>query len=125
MGRKKKESSKILTETELKIMNVIWSMSEGSVHQILEALGEDYAYNTVSTIVRVLEQKGFVSSRKDGRTHIYASTIPKEEYEDVGLENMVDGLFGGTPLALMKRMIDSGKLSANDLAELKKLIEEN
>ena len=60
MGRKKKADSKLLTDAELKIMNIIWSGTEFSVHQILENLGSDYAYNTASTIVRILEQKEFV-----------------------------------------------------------------
>jgi predicted transcriptional regulator len=112
----------VLTETELKIMTIIWLISEGTVHDVIEKLGNDYAYNTVSTIVRVLEQKGFVQSRKEGRSHFYSAKIKKEEYETIGLDNVVDGLFGGTPVALVKRLIDSGKLSKEDVKELKDLL---
>ena len=123
MGRKKKEQGLILTEMELRIMTIIWALGEGSVHDVIEKLGDDYAYNTVSTIVRVLEQKGFVQNRKEGRSHIYSAKIQKSEYEKIGIENMVQGLFDGTPLALVKSLIGSGKLSSHDMEELKSLLD--
>ena len=61
MGRKKKLNNKILTDAELKLMNIIWLLKEATVHQVLERVSEieNYAYNTVSTIMRILVKKGF------------------------------------------------------------------
>ena len=122
MGRKKKEDSNVLTEMELRLMNIIWILGECTVHEVLEKLEEDYAYNTVSTVVRVLEQKGFVLARKEGRSHFYSAKIKKEDYETIGLENVVKGLFDGEPVSMVRRLIGSGKLSQEDLTELKNLL---
>ena len=124
MGRKKKAESSTLTETELKLMNIIWEIEPATVHQVIEKLGNDYAYNTVSTIIRVLEQKEFLFSIKEGRSHLYSAKINKQDYEKIGLGNMVNGLFNGTPLNLVKSLLGSGKLSKNDLEELEDLIRE-
>ncbi len=124
MGRKKKVHNKILTEAELKLMNIIWLLDEATVHQVIEKLSEveNYAYNTASTIMRILEKKGFLVSRKSGRSHIYLPSISKEEYEFIGVNHMVDDLFGGTPVALIRRLLGGTKLSGNDLRELKELL---
>lgn len=126
MGRKKKVHNKILTEAELKLMNIIWLLNEATVHQVIEELSEveNYAYNTVSTIMRILEKKGFLVSRKFGRSHIYLPSISKEEYELIGVNHMVDDLFGGTPVALIRRLLGGTVLSDNDLRELKELLKD-
>jgi predicted transcriptional regulator len=124
MGRKKKEGNGTLTPTELKIMRAIWALGEATVHQVLETLKgqDDYAYTTVSTIVRTLEQKGFVHGRKDGRGHVYAPLMSKEDYQVVAIDDMVQGPFDGTPMALIRGLLGNAKLSKNDIDELKKLI---
>ena len=126
MGRKKKEHNNILTDAELKLMNIIWLLNEATVHQVVEELSEveNYAYNTVSTIMRILEKKGFLVSRKSGRSHIYLPSISKEDYELIGVNHMVDDLFGGTPVALIKRLLGGTKLSGDELAELKELLKD-
>ena len=126
MGRKKKVHNKILTEAELKLMNIIWLLNEATVHQVIEELSEveNYAYNTVSTIMRILEKKGFLVNRKFGRSHIYLPSISKEEYELIGVNHMVEDLFGGTPVALIRRLLGGTKLSGNDLRELKELLKD-
>ena len=124
MGRKKKIDNKILTDAELKLMNIIWFLNEATVHQVLEKVSEveNYAYNTVSTIMRILEKKGFLVSRKSGRSHIYLPSISREEYELIGVNHMVEDLFGGTPVALIKRLLGGTKLSDDDVRELKELL---
>ena len=126
MGRKKKTENKILTEAELKVMNIIWLLNEATVHQVIEKLSEveNYAYNTVSTIMRILEKKGFLISRKSGRSHIYLPSVSRDEYELIGVNHMVDDLFGGTPVALIRRLLGGTTLSGNDLKELKELLKE-
>jgi BlaI family transcriptional regulator, penicillinase repressor len=124
VGRKKKENSKILTEMELKIMKVVWKLNEATVHDVLNELGEEYAYNTVSTIIRVLEQKGFTQNRKEGRSHFYSATITKESYEETSLENLTTNLFDDAPLSLVKRLVGSKKISALEIEELKQFLKD-
>ena len=114
---------KELTKAEEQVMQILWEIKKGFVKDILEKMpAPKPAYNTVSTIVRILEKKGFLVSRKSGRSHIYQPRISKEEYELIGVNHMVDDLFGGTPVALIRRLLGGTKLSGNDLRELKELL---
>src|SRR5687767_14242932 len=74
---------KPLTPTELEMMNVIWSIGPCSVMQVVEQLRpvRELAYTSVSTIVRILEQKGYVISSKEGRGHLYKAAVSKEDYQ--------------------------------------------
>ena len=124
--RKSKTSvDKKLTEAELDLMNHLWKLGEGSVADILECVESrpKPAYTTVSTILRILEQKGIVSSRKEGRGHVYLPELSKQEYEASVLHHVVERVFDRTPSALVRRLIETEKLSEKELAELKELLE--
>ena len=125
MARRKKPDDSLLTDAELKIMNVVWRRKRASVHEVIEDLpaGTDYSYTTVSTLLRVLEQKCVVTPVKAGRTHLYEPLIAKENYEGVGLRHVIQSVFGGQPKALVRRLLDENSLSDSDLAELRTLIE--
>lgn len=118
--------SKPLTEVELEMMNILWKLGRGNVNQILEALSEDrkLAYTSVSTIVRILEQKGYVKPIKDGRGHIYEPLIAKEIYEEMSIKHLVNHVFEGAPSSMIKRLIDTKSLSKEELRELKQLLNE-
>lgn len=119
-------NQRLLTETELELMGILWSLGEGSVTQVMEKLpkGRNLAYTSVSTILRILEQKEVLKSRKEGRGHIYIPLLKKVEYEKRTLKHVVDNVFEGTPISLIKRLIGSTTLKENELDEIKKLIEE-
>ena len=121
----KKEPEKLLTETELELMTILWSLGEGGVNEVMEKLpkGRDLAYTSVSTILRILEQKGVVKTRKEGRGHIYIPASPKSEYEVKTVKHIVDRVFNGTPVALVRQLVDSGNLNEDEIQELKKIIE--
>jgi predicted transcriptional regulator len=117
--------SRLLTEFELEVMSVLWRLGEGTVAAVQAELPrQPVAYTSVSTIVRILEQKGFVQSRKQGRLHVYAPVVPKQQYETVALRHVIGKLFDGAPLNLVRRLVDAEELSEEDLAELKALLEE-
>src|SRR5579859_5187645 len=94
---------KPLTATELEMMNVIWQLGACSVAQVQESLRpeRDLAYSSVSTIIRILEQKGFVTSRKVGRGHLYCAAIAKHDYQTLSLEHVVKQVFDDTPSLLV------------------------
>lgn len=120
------DSSKILlTDTELELMLILWKLQEASVHDVIAALPptRTMAYTTASTIIRILEKKGFVANRKLGKAHLYSPTLGKQEYESRTLGHVVGRLFENTPAALVARLIDDHKLSEQEIAELKQLLD--
>lgn len=122
----KEAEGKLLTETELELMTILWRLGEGSVSDVIEQLpkGRDLAYTSVSTILRILEQKGVLKTRKEGRGHIYIPQVKKSDYEAKTVKHVVDRVFDGTPIALVRQLLDTVKLNESDLKELKKLIDQ-
>jgi len=115
---------KPLTATELEMMNVIWRLAPCSVHQVVEALKpqRQLAYTSVSTIVRILEQKGYVRSRKEGRGHLYEAAVPKETYQVASLQHLVSNVFDGTPTLLVQRLVDSEQLDPDELDRIRRAL---
>ncbi|MES3037908.1 MAG: BlaI/MecI/CopY family transcriptional regulator, partial [Bdellovibrionota bacterium] len=101
-------------------------LGEAAVSEVMEQLPQkrDLAYTTVSTILRILEQKKVLKTRKEGRGHVYIPAITKEAYEAKTLRHMVERVFDGTPVALVKQLLSASDLSDSDLAQIKKLIED-
>lgn len=122
----KEVESKMLTETELELMTILWKLNEGTVADVIAHLPKerDLAYTSVSTILRILEQKNVLKTRKEGRGHIYIPQLKKNEYEAKTVKHVVDRVFDGTPVALVRQLLDSVKLNESDLNELKKLIDQ-
>jgi predicted transcriptional regulator len=121
----KETETKLLTETELELMTILWKIGEGSVADVIESLpqGRDLAYTSVSTILRILEQKNILKARKEGRGHIYIPLVKKTDYEAKTVRHVVDRVFNGTPVALVRQLLDSGQLNEKDLSELRQLID--
>ncbi len=122
--KKKTNEQKLLTEVELEFMNVIWALGEASVAEVIENLPEDrkVAYTSVSTILRILQQKNVLSARKEGRGHVYIPLLQKSDYESRSVLHMVDKVFDGTPLALVKQLLGSVKMKPEELSELKDML---
>lgn len=122
----KTRDQRLLTPAELELMTILWDDGPGTVRQVMDALTGDKqpAYTTVSTILRILEQKGFVASRKDGRSHVYAAAVERDRYEGRNLRQLVGSLFGGDPGALVRRLVTDESLSEDDLLELQQIVDE-
>ncbi len=107
-------------------MTILWDEGPGTVRQVMDALTGDKqpAYTTVSTILRILEQKGFVASRKHGRSHVYAAAVERDRYEGRNLRQLVGSLFGGDPGALVRRLVTDDSLSEDDLRDLQQIVDE-
>ena len=120
----KKKEEKLFTEAETELMNILWKLGEGSVADVIEHLpkGRDLAYTSVSTFLRILEQKKVLKTRKEGRGHVYIPVISKQEYEARTIRHVVEKVFDGTPLSLARQLITTGQLSKDDLQELKHLL---
>lgn len=120
------DEQSMLTEVELELMLILWQLGEGSVRNVLAALpkSRNMAYTTASTIIRIMEKKGHVESRKQGKAHIYTPLFSKEEYESRTLGYVVERLFDKTPSSLVARLVNDKKLSAAELEEIRKLLDE-
>ena len=105
-----------LTKAEEDIMKILWDLQEGSVVSILEKLPEPKpAYNTVSTIIRILENKGFVDYRKEGRGHIYFPKVTKEAYSKHSLKKLRDGYFQGSFKSMVSFFMKNNDMTMDEL----------
>ena len=110
---------KELTRAEDQVMQILWSIGRGVVRDIIEKMPEPKpAYNTVSTIVRILETKGFVDHKAYGKTHEYYPVISKEKYTRFYLNNMIRGYFNGSFQNLVSFFARDNKLDAADIEKL-------
>lgn len=120
--KKSKEPQKLLTDVELEFMSIIWKRGEATVNDVIEGSDRKLAYTSVSTILRILEQKGILGTRKEGRGHVYIPQVTKAEYEARTLQHVVNKVFDGTPVALVRQLLGSVKIKPEELSELKDLV---
>jgi predicted transcriptional regulator len=117
---------RLLTEVELELMVLLWRMGGGTVSDVLQALppARKLAYTSVSTILRILEQKNVVRSEKVGRAHRYLPVVARDDYEAFAIGQVVGKVFDGQPLALVRRLVDTAGLTRREIADLKRLLDE-
>ncbi len=116
---------KELTKAEDQIMQILWKLEKAFVNDIMDHLpAPKPAYNTVSTIVRILETKGFVDHKAYGKTHEYFPLIEKDKYTRFYLNNMLKGHFEGSFQNLVSFFASENKLSVNEIDELVKHLKE-
>lgn len=123
MGETLKKKSQELTKAELEIMQVIWQKEKVLVHDILAELPEPKpAYNTVSTIVRILENKGFVSHKAYGRTYEYFPIVGKDEYTNTYMRTVLDNFFEGSVSRMVNFFSAQKSLSLEEADEILKIL---
>jgi len=116
---------KELTKAEDQIMQILWKLQKGFVKDIVEEMPDPKpAYNTVSTIVRILETKGFIDHKAYGKTHEYFPLISKDKYMQFYLNNMIKGYFNGSFQNLVSFFTKEEKLNVKDIDQLVKYLEE-
>lgn len=115
------KKSELLTQAELKIMNIIWERGESTVREVRESItdGENIPYTTIAAIIRILAKKNFLKQRLAGKTMYYRPDINKKDYESKTINQMVEKLFNNTPVSLATRLIDDHDLTKEELAEIK------
>jgi BlaI family penicillinase repressor len=117
---------KELTKAEEQVMQVLWNIGKGFVKDVIEQLPEPRpAYNTVSTIIRILEKKGFVGYQSYGKTHEYFPLIDKDTYRRFYLQNFMNNYFGGSFHRLVSFFAKENDISLNEMEELFKLVEKD
>lgn len=116
---------KELTKAEDQVMQVLWKLKKGFVNDILEEFPEPKpAYNTISTIVRILEKKGFIDHKAYGKTHEYFPTVSKKAYTRKYFNGFMSNYFSNSYQALASFLTSDRNISVEELEEMKKLMEE-
>ncbi len=117
---------KQLTKAEEQIMQVLWILKEASVKEVINELPEPKpAYNTVSTIIRILESKGFVSHKPKGRGFIYHPIVEKSSYSNQTIHKLVDGYFNGSFKSMVSFFVKKNGMNMDELESILKEINKN
>jgi predicted transcriptional regulator len=112
-----------LTDAELRIMRILWSRLESSVNDVVDRITSPrLARNTVMTVLGILERKGYVAHRADGRSFIYRPLIDRETVRHRVIDDVVSRFFDDSPKSLMLELIGSDRISKADLEEIRKLV---
>lgn len=112
-----------LTKAEEQLMQILWDLEEASVQEIIDQLPEPKpAYNTVSTIIRILEAKDFVSHKAKGRGYIYFPLVSKSIYTNQSLQKIVDGYFGGSFKSMVSFFVNKNEVDFKELDTILKII---
>ena len=120
-----RNKSATLTEAELRIMNVLWERNSATVHEVLEALPEKPApaYNSVLTIIRILETKGYVKHVKDKRAHVYMPKVDRKDATRFEVGHLVSRFFGNSHEMLVLNILEDNAIDAAELDRLRKMLE--
>ena len=108
------------TDRELDVMSVLWDVGPATVAEVRERIADDLAYTTVLTMLRTLEQKGYVSHTEDGRAHRYKPLVKREVAGRTALRRLVDKVFDGSPELLLTQLVSDKQLSDEELRRLRK-----
>jgi BlaI family transcriptional regulator, penicillinase repressor len=120
-----RSQSATLTEAELRIMNVLWQKGSATVHEVLEALPAKpaLAYNSVLTIIRILEKKGYVKHLKDRRAHVFSPQVDRKDATRFEIRNLVSRFFGNSRDLLVLNILEEKGIDAEELDRLRQLLE--
>ena len=122
----KSAQKKPLTGLELEIMEVLWDLKQGTVREVYEILlgRRKIAYTTVMTMMSILEEKGHLKRHKEGRAFLYIPTRPRQKVIASMVDEFVSRVFGGSARPLVLGLAKDKKLSAEDLREIERILEE-
>lgn len=110
---------KQLTKAEEEIMQILWHLKKANVKAIINELPEPKpAYNTVSTVVRILESKGFVDYEKEGKGHLYYPLVQKHEYSNQSLHALVDNYFQGSFKSMVSFFMNKNDINLKELESI-------
>jgi predicted transcriptional regulator len=118
------KKSNTLTEAELRLMRILWRRGESAVNDLVAAMpeGEELAYNSVLTTIRILEQKGYVDHRQEGRAFIYRPIVAEQEASRSEVKHVLSRFFSNSREQLLLTLIGDGEISRDELERLKAAI---
>lgn len=118
---------KLLTNLELKVMNLLWDKEQAFVKELIEAWDEKPkpAYNTISTVVRILAEKEFVGHKAFGRSHQYFPIISRKEYQKRFMKNVIKNVFSGSAASMVSTLVDDEEISSDEMDAIRRMIEDS
>ena len=111
-----------LTDREADVMQVLWEHGPSVVNEVKEKLADDLAYTTVLTILRTLEQKGYVKHEEEGRVHRYFAAVREDAARKSALQHLTGKLFKGSAELLFTHLVSDKKLSADQIQRMRELL---
>ena len=112
-----------LTPRELDIMSVLWELGEATATEVRDRVDPSLAYTSISSMIRTLELKGYVSHRRgEGKTHVYFPTVDSETAGESVLGRVLEKVYGGSPIKLLAHLMDQRKLSEKEIARMRELL---
>ena len=112
------------TDRELDIMAVLWDRGPSTVAEVRERLADELAHNTVQTVLRVLEDKGYVGHTEEGRAHRFHARVKQELAGATAASRMVEKLFGGSTIRLLTHLVSEKSIDAEEMRRLRRLLDE-
>lgn len=112
------------TERELDVMAVLWEKGPSTVAEVCERMADPPAYNTVLSVLRILEEKGYVAHSEEGRAHRYHALVARDRAGASAVKRLVERMFGGSPELLLTHLMRDRTLTEADLRRLRKLLDE-
>lgn len=112
------------TDRELDVMSVLWDIGAGTVADVRDRLPDDLAYTTVLTVLRILEQKGYVAHTDEGRTHRYRPLVKRDVAVRSALRRLAEKVFDGSSELLLTQLVSDKHLTAEELRRLSRLLKE-
>jgi BlaI family transcriptional regulator, penicillinase repressor len=118
------KKSNTLTEAELRLMKILWRRGESAVNELVAdlAASEPLAYNSVLTTIRILEQKGYVEHRQEGRAFVYRACVAEHEASRSEVRHILNRFFGNSRERLLLSLLGDEELSSEELLRLKEAI---
>jgi predicted transcriptional regulator len=112
------------TARELDVLAVLWERGPSTVAEVRRALDDELAYNTVLTVLRILEEKGHVTHEEEGRAHRYVPLVEREEAGESALRRITRKLFSGSPELLLMRLVEDEDLEEGEVRRMRDLLAE-
>ena len=115
-----------LTPVEHELMDILWKLGQGTVRDVMAHLpkGRNLVYTSVSTILRILQQKKILNAEKSGRQHIYLPLLSKQDFATHSVAKMVNQVFSGNSVELVAYLMNKNKLSTEEIAAIQKLLDD-
>ena len=111
------------TDAELAILRVLWTRGPSTVREVAEAMGREGAYTTILKLMQIMTDKGLVKRDDATRSHVYRATSSEDKMQKQLVGDLLDKVFAGSAARLVLQALDTGKASAEELAEIRKLID--
>ena len=120
-----KQKLRAMSPAETEILRLVWQVDEATVQQISDLLPpkRSIAYKTVQTLLRRLEEKGYLKHKIKGKAHVFCPAVKRDDVVKRTVIDFLDRLFGGDPRPLMQFLAEDGRIDAEDIKRLKRLIE--